>query len=53
MSEKIEKEIGIETEACERLAWNRPTITTFDVMQATEGGQFTNNSPGDDGWYAS
>lgn len=37
----------------ERLAWNRPTVTTFDVLNSTEGGVANYNSPGDDIWYVS
>ncbi|WP_159645327.1 hypothetical protein [Sphingorhabdus sp. 109] len=53
MAEKVVKETGSEQDSCERLAWDRPTVLTFDVIRATEGGTFDFNSPGDDAWYSS
>lgn len=53
MSEQFETETGSANEACELLSWHRPSVKTFDVIRATEGGNFASNSPGDDGWYLS
>lgn len=53
MSEKFQKRAEGKFEAGERLVWKRPTISSFDVLGATEGGSFTYSSPGDDVWYAS
>ncbi len=53
MAEKVVKETGSEQDSCERLAWDRPTVLTFDVIRATEGGAWSTRSSGDDAWYAS
>ncbi len=53
MSEKFKNETGSENEACERLPWHRPSVKTFDVIRATEGGIANPHPGGDDTWYVS
>ncbi|MEH6660728.1 MAG: hypothetical protein V7679_03680 [Parasphingorhabdus sp.] len=53
MTKKFEKATEIDVETHELLSWHQPTIRTFDVLRATEGGSYSNPIKGDDGWYAS